>query len=434
LILPVDPCGRNVDMLRSCYSTSMRFGSDQSQSSAVKWYWADAGAADLGIATPFCSRNYTQHGIWPDLGEVEDAPRPWRDGSFPIVVPGTSGPCGSREVWREGYDGTIPPAFPRNDLGLLPCCNTLASLLGNPTFGLLAIGPGKPWVVLLAGVDVSELLDEPRKLSLVLDVLPVEIPWVPATLTDDSKEPTLSFDISKPLDVPAEFAPADVIPALTDFSPLAAIEPGPLEGPLTAIVPDPSIRQVGSFSGFGGFGAANVAFTMPTLPGSLLYATISYDTALFVIPPPGWTLVADISFGLLGGRFAVYAAFAAPITSVATFTFPVPSAGLTMDWIEFIDAPFSAVDVFATSTGVTVASSGGPTAPTAGGLALAVAAVNWSNPGAYVWSGGFQNIGVGGGTVNPYAWQSFVGVQALATTVTYPWVLDAWAMVIVSFT
>lgn len=128
-------------MLRSCYSTWARFGSDQSQASRIVWYWSQPGARDLGIPTPFCSRNYTAHGVYPELGEVEFAPRPWRDGSFGIAVSGLNGPCGSRGVWQFGYQGTIPPDFPRNNLGLLPCCDVLGASLGRPTIGWM-VDPG----------------------------------------------------------------------------------------------------------------------------------------------------------------------------------------------------------------------------------------------------------------------------------------------------
>jgi hypothetical protein len=141
--VPISPCGRVVDLLRSCYSTRMRFGTDPLQSTKITWYFCEDGAENLGIPTPFNSRNYAEKGTWPELGEVEGARRDWADGSFPIPVPGTSGPCGDPAVWEFGYQGTIPPLFPTNDFGLLPCCNTVAARFGEPCFGLM-VDPTAP--------------------------------------------------------------------------------------------------------------------------------------------------------------------------------------------------------------------------------------------------------------------------------------------------
>ena len=140
-MIPIDPCGRAVDMLRSCYSTRMRFGTDPSQASKVQWYWCEPGAEALGIPTAFNSRNWILQDVWPALGEVQDVARTWRDGSFPVLVTGNNGPCGppaiKDRVFRDGWKGTVPPNFPRNDFGLLPCCDTLAALEGEPAIGLM---------------------------------------------------------------------------------------------------------------------------------------------------------------------------------------------------------------------------------------------------------------------------------------------------------
>ena len=144
-------------MLRSCYSTSFRFGRGSGQVSLIKWYWCDAGAGVLPFPTPFSSRNYVEKGAWPDLGEVEGAPRPWRNGSFPVDVPGTSGPCGRADVWRFGYPGTVPPIFGRNAVGLLPCCGVPAPLLiaGPGGVRVGGVGVDHPIVAGPGGVRVG---------------------------------------------------------------------------------------------------------------------------------------------------------------------------------------------------------------------------------------------------------------------------------------
>lgn len=125
-------------MLRSCYSTLAQFGSDPTQQASIQWYWADATAKDLGIPTTFSSRNYAEKGTWPDIGEVEGDARPWANGSFPIIVPGTGPFCGSPGVWANGYTGTVPPAYPRSMFGLLICCGQLVAPAGEPC---IAISP-----------------------------------------------------------------------------------------------------------------------------------------------------------------------------------------------------------------------------------------------------------------------------------------------------
>ena len=111
-------------MLRSCYSTRVQVGSDPRQTVPIVWYWCSPGARDLGFPTCFVSRNYQEKHLYPEIGEVNAATRPWRDGSFPLAMPGQGPPCGPRPVWANGYEGTVPARYPRNDFGLLPCCNT----------------------------------------------------------------------------------------------------------------------------------------------------------------------------------------------------------------------------------------------------------------------------------------------------------------------
>ena len=150
MTVPIDPCGRAVDMLRSCYSTGFRFGRGSGHVSKITWYWCGSDAEKLPFPTPFASRNYVEKGVWPELGEVEGASRPWRNGSFPVFVEGNNPPCGSAMVWQYGYPGTVPPLFPRNVWGLLPCCgvNVNPIAAGQGELALAAwVRPFRRWVI-----------------------------------------------------------------------------------------------------------------------------------------------------------------------------------------------------------------------------------------------------------------------------------------------
>jgi hypothetical protein len=91
-----------VSLLRSCYSTRMRFFSnDLTIETPVLWYFTEPGAKWCGLPNVFNSRNwYGGTTGWPDLGEVEGAPRPWADGSG--LCHGHFGPFGTAGQWEEG--------------------------------------------------------------------------------------------------------------------------------------------------------------------------------------------------------------------------------------------------------------------------------------------------------------------------------------------
>lgn len=115
----------------------MRFGSDPSQSALIRWVWAREGAQDLGIPSVFTSRNWDQWTNWPPLGEINDEERRYNSDEVFSSQPGTRGPCGSPTVWVNGWEGTIPPQFPRNMFGVALCCGGLLAPWGAPTLGLI---------------------------------------------------------------------------------------------------------------------------------------------------------------------------------------------------------------------------------------------------------------------------------------------------------
>ena len=121
-------------MLRSCYATKMNFGTDPANAQNVQWYWCEPTAKDLGIPSPFVSRNWIHPDPYPLLGEVAGEPRTYRKGDFPIIVPGTAGPCGQRRVFEQGSPVASPPGLPRNAFGLALCCGSQIDLAGQPLF------------------------------------------------------------------------------------------------------------------------------------------------------------------------------------------------------------------------------------------------------------------------------------------------------------
>lgn len=97
-----DPCGMQMDNMRSCYRTVMRPFVDSDVEVTIRWYFC---APD---AQPFPYRHLFSSLIWSpdydegtepvDPGEVRGAPRTWCNGSppFPLGFEGTKF-CGPLE-------------------------------------------------------------------------------------------------------------------------------------------------------------------------------------------------------------------------------------------------------------------------------------------------------------------------------------------------
>lgn len=175
----MDPCGRVVDFLRNCYETEMWF-SLTDRPRKVRWYWCQPGAELLGFPTPFASRNHFEQ-PWYGVGEARPRTNEdWNDGSFPIVVSGTAGPCGDPAVWEQGYDGDVPPIYHRNQWGLLFCCG---GVTGGPSLSILAYVPKPPIIparssvaallpLLIAG-ERAKIVMQPRPSAFGATVAPV---------------------------------------------------------------------------------------------------------------------------------------------------------------------------------------------------------------------------------------------------------------------
>jgi hypothetical protein len=100
----------------------MRFGRDPDQVVQVTWSFCQPGALPLGLPTCFVSRDHEAHEIWPEIGEVQFAPRKNLDPNLTSLEPGTNPPCGDPEVWLNGYPGHVPPNYPLDAYGSSMCC------------------------------------------------------------------------------------------------------------------------------------------------------------------------------------------------------------------------------------------------------------------------------------------------------------------------
>lgn len=110
-----------MDVLRSCYSTTMRFQAGNDRLSPVNWYHCPAGAQQFMAHHSFASLNWS--GGSPagnSVGEVIGAARPYSKG----VNPGTLGTnyCGSLSDYLGIADflTTPRPTYPD---GIPSCCN-----------------------------------------------------------------------------------------------------------------------------------------------------------------------------------------------------------------------------------------------------------------------------------------------------------------------
>lgn len=100
----------------------MRFGTDPNQVAVVQWQFCQPGAKPLGFPTPFISRRRDSDYIYPDIGEVMFSPTLNTPTIPTSLAPGTAEPCGDPAVWANGYQGHVPPNYPRNVFGLAMCC------------------------------------------------------------------------------------------------------------------------------------------------------------------------------------------------------------------------------------------------------------------------------------------------------------------------
>lgn len=117
----MNPCGRVVDVLRSCYAVPFRFFHNAPDvQTDCEWYFVPDDRKVVPFAHAFGSRIYEREELpeWP-IGERYQ-PHPWRGGQEPC--PATRGGlCGGERQWQEGCSISVPsPAvWPGS---LIPIC------------------------------------------------------------------------------------------------------------------------------------------------------------------------------------------------------------------------------------------------------------------------------------------------------------------------
>jgi hypothetical protein len=112
-----------VDMLRSCYSTRMRFFRNRPDvTTLVHWFFCEPDAGILPFPTVFNSGNWwSDKTIDSPLGEVRGDPRPWRNGQPPAPYEGVQ-PCGTAEEFFRGTADPPVPPIERLANGMPVCC------------------------------------------------------------------------------------------------------------------------------------------------------------------------------------------------------------------------------------------------------------------------------------------------------------------------
>jgi len=147
--LPLSPCGRAVDMLRSCYSADMQFFYDSPVTLPIVWYFVPDNRETLPFATVFASRIYERgEEAQLPIGELY-SPVPWRGGQPPGPV-AICGKCGDAAAWSDGVSilKPFPDVYPGTNVPVC-CCPpgpqffggaAMGGVIGEPFFGEAASG------------------------------------------------------------------------------------------------------------------------------------------------------------------------------------------------------------------------------------------------------------------------------------------------------
>ena len=162
------PCGRGVDLLRSCYETDMRFFTDDTRTTRVQWYFVDDPGNVLPFPTAFYSRNWDD--LRPDtdpvLGEQPGASRPWRDGTPQFPVAAGSDACGTAAQFLDGEADPGPPP-PVNVYGGPACCPLPAEPFMHFSCRRCPHGASSDYALVVSGAGLFRylLLNGPHKFT-----------------------------------------------------------------------------------------------------------------------------------------------------------------------------------------------------------------------------------------------------------------------------
>lgn len=132
----MNPCGRTVQQLRSCYTADVKFFADSDVTTQVMWYFTPQSREWLGLEHSFGTSVWDED--WmpePPIGEVRGS-EVYSKGYPPYPVPG-AGLCGSSEQWLNG--ASINDSVPAYQPGtLIPVCCSVPQK--DVATGGLAIG------------------------------------------------------------------------------------------------------------------------------------------------------------------------------------------------------------------------------------------------------------------------------------------------------
>lgn len=139
-----------IDLLRSCYSTIMAIHNNAPTQIPIFWYFVPDGTPIFPGYTLFASGNWaSSKDGWFGPGEVQGAPRPWRDGSGPTDLLKGDHFCGTLKMFAEG--GSVEDdKLCTNLAGVSSCCGDfvfccdLAKFPHFITLTVLAATPGVP--------------------------------------------------------------------------------------------------------------------------------------------------------------------------------------------------------------------------------------------------------------------------------------------------
>lgn len=178
-LVPYNPCGRGVDILRRSYKTQCQFLDDDSPLQTILWYNAAKNAPVLPFSSPVSSLDWATDPWTPTtVGEVWGADRSFvNQRAIPFVT--TDHICGGEDDWS-GHAKALPPDEPMLYNGLLPiCCNPIITSQGGIEF----YGAQSPT---LTGPCYGPCMSTASELWIAGTPLKLTIPygpWVPVSET-----------------------------------------------------------------------------------------------------------------------------------------------------------------------------------------------------------------------------------------------------------
>lgn len=135
-MIPFDPNGRAVDMLRRCYSTKIRPFFDSPAVAEIQWYRVKAETPPMPEGTIFTSLNYLDPWDWDDgPGEVNKE-RTWLPGVDPYNLPEVGNPAGPLIYFREGAPVMAAGSLDRDFRGCPSSCSKLPPVDPSPLASL----------------------------------------------------------------------------------------------------------------------------------------------------------------------------------------------------------------------------------------------------------------------------------------------------------